>query len=89
MPEIMGNQYYPDKRVIQPLPLPQSHLSKRDVLTLDPGASWRAWCWRNAREQAWQTTPREVALRRLSRAEALGIPYCRYTLEILERGVHL
>jgi hypothetical protein len=56
----------------------------------DPGAlSWRGWCWRRAHKRAWKTPPREIALRRLARAEALGITYRAYTLEILERGVYL
>jgi hypothetical protein len=33
--------------------------------------------------------PREIALRRLARAEKLGITYKEYTLEILERGKYL
>jgi hypothetical protein len=37
---------------------------------------------------AWKT-PCEIALRRLARAEALGMTYREYTLEILERGQHL
>lgn len=56
----------------------------------DPGAlSWRHWCWKRAHKRAWKTPPREIALRRLARAEALGITYHAYTLEILERGVYL
>jgi hypothetical protein len=56
----------------------------------DPGAaSWRTWCWRRAHKRAWKTPPREIALRRLARAEELGMSYREYTLEILERGVHL
>ncbi|HET6233481.1 MAG TPA: hypothetical protein VFE41_00725 [Acetobacteraceae bacterium] len=56
----------------------------------DPGAaSWRLWCWRRAHKRAWKTPPREIALRRLARAEELGMTYREYTLEILERGVHL
>jgi hypothetical protein len=56
----------------------------------DPGAvSWRLWCWRRAHKSAWKTPPREIALRRLARAAALGMTYREYTLEILERGVHL
>ena len=43
------------------------------------------WCWRRARKRAW-SAPREVALRRLARAERLGMTYREYTLEILERG---
>ena len=53
----------------------------------DPGAaSWRSWCWRRARKRAWKTPPPEIALRRLARAEELGMSYHDYTLEILERG---
>ncbi len=56
----------------------------------DAGAlSWRAWCWRRAHKRAWKTPPREIALRRLGRAESLGMSYRAYTLEILERGVYL
>jgi hypothetical protein len=56
----------------------------------DPGAvSWRGWCWRRATKRAWKTPPREIALRRLARAESLGMTYRTYALEILERGVHL
>jgi hypothetical protein len=55
----------------------------------DAGASWRLWCWRRAHKRAWKTPPREIALRRLARAEELGMTYREYTLEILERGVHL
>jgi len=51
----------------------------------DPDASWRLWCWRRAHKRAW-SAPREIALRRLERAEALGMTYRAYTLEILERG---
>lgn len=56
----------------------------------DPGAeSWRSFCWRKAHKRAWKTPPREIALRRLERAEALGMTYREYTLEILERGRYL
>ncbi len=56
----------------------------------DPGgASWRQWAWRRAHRKAWKTPPPEIALRRLARAEALGMTYRDYTLEILERGRHL
>jgi hypothetical protein len=52
------------------------------------GAPWRLWCWRRAHKRAW-SAPREIALRRLARAELLGMSYHDYTLEILERGRHL
>jgi hypothetical protein len=56
----------------------------------DPGAvSWRSWVWRRAHRRAWKTPPPEIALRRLARAEELGMSYHDYTLEILERGRHL
>ena len=55
----------------------------------DPGGTWRLFCWRKAHKAAWKTPPREIALRRLARAEELGMTYRDYTLEILERGRYL
>lgn len=55
----------------------------------DPGLSWRSYCWRKAHKKAWKTPPREIALRRLQRAQELGMTYHEYTLEILERGRYL
>ncbi len=52
-------------------------------------ASWKGWIWRRKHKAAWKTPPREIALRRLERAEALGMTYKEYTLEILERGKYL
>jgi len=54
----------------------------------DDPAGWRSWCWRRARKQAWSAPP-EIALRRLARAEELGMSYREYTLEIMERGKYL
>lgn len=51
--------------------------------------SWTSWCWRRAHRRAWKTPPREIALSRLARAEALGMTYKAYTLEIKERGRYL
>ena len=56
---------------------------------LDPGAYWRAFCWRKAHAQAWKIPPREIALARLDRAQALGMTYRQYTAVLLDRGVHL
>jgi hypothetical protein len=55
----------------------------------DPQARWRLFCWKRAVKRAWKTPVREIALRRLARAEALGMTYRQYTLEIMERGVYL
>jgi hypothetical protein len=55
----------------------------------DDPAGGRLFLWRKAHKKAWKTPPREIALRRLERAEALGMTYRAYTLEILERGRHL
>ena len=38
----------------------------------DPGdASWKGWIWRKKSRAVWKTPGREIALRRLERAEAL------------------
>ncbi|NKC33791.1 hypothetical protein [Falsiroseomonas selenitidurans] len=55
----------------------------------DPDAGYRAYVWRRAHRKAWKTPPPEIALRRLARAEELGMSYKAYTLEILERGRYL
>jgi hypothetical protein len=56
---------------------------------LDPGAGWRHFCWKKAHARAWKTPPREIALARLARAEALGMSYREYTAVLLDTGVHL
>jgi hypothetical protein len=56
---------------------------------IDPGAGWRNFCWRKAQARAWKPPPREIALARLARAQALGISYQEYTAVLLDRGVHL
>ncbi|MGD1879544.1 MAG: hypothetical protein ACFB13_18840 [Kiloniellaceae bacterium] len=45
--------------------------------------------WRWACAAAWKTPPLEIVRRRLKRAQALGMTYREYTLEILERGRYL
>lgn len=50
---------------------------------------FKTWLWKKAHQQAWKAPPREVVLRRLKRAKALGMSYHDYTLEILERGRYL
>lgn len=55
---------------------------------LEFGMSWAHFCWRKAHAQAWKTPPREIALRRLARAEALGMTYREYTAHLLDKGEH-
>jgi hypothetical protein len=50
---------------------------------------WNSYCWRRAHARAWKTPPREIALRRLRRAEAIGMTYREYQAVILDRGVYL
>ena len=45
--------------------------------------------WRAAHRAAWKPKSRDMALFRLEKAEALGLTYEEYTLEILERGRYL
>jgi hypothetical protein len=56
---------------------------------LDPGVDWRKFCWKKAHGRAWKTPPREIALARLARAQALDMTYREYTAVLLDRGVHL
>jgi hypothetical protein len=49
-----------------------------------------AYCrWKRAWRRSWRRVPAELAIRRDDRAEALGLSYEEYTLEILERGRYL
>ena len=54
-----------------------------------PARDFRHYCWKRAHRTAWKTPPREIALRRLRRAEELGLTYEEYTAVILDRGVFL
>lgn len=45
--------------------------------------------WRFVSRRAWRRGGPEIALRRLERAETLGLTYEEYTLEILERSRHV
>jgi hypothetical protein len=45
--------------------------------------------WKSAHRNAWKPASRDMALFRLEKAEALGLTYEEYTLEILERGRYL
>ena len=45
--------------------------------------------WKRAHTAAWKPKSRDIALFRLEKAEAAGMTYEEYTLELLERGRHL
>lgn len=45
--------------------------------------------WKRAHDAAWKPKSRDIALFRLAKAEAVGLTYEEYTLEILERGRYL
>lgn len=45
--------------------------------------------WRAATEAAFKKVPAEIAVRRARKAEAIGLTYREYQLEILERGRYL
>jgi len=45
--------------------------------------------WRAASEAAFAKVPYETAIRRARKAEALGLTYREYALELLERGRYL
>lgn len=45
--------------------------------------------WQAAHAKAWKPPSHEVMLLRMGKAERLGLTYEEYTLEILERGLHL
>lgn len=51
--------------------------------------SWEAWIWRRASAKAWKTPKPEIALRRMARAEKLGISYREFTAVILDTGAYL
>ncbi|WP_248310546.1 hypothetical protein [Devosia sp. Root105] len=45
--------------------------------------------WKAASEKAFNDVPYDIAVMRARRAEAMGLTYREYTLEILERGRYL
>ncbi|WP_198302300.1 hypothetical protein [Bosea sp. AS-1] len=51
------------------------------------GQIGRYFDWRFAHRRAWKK-PRDIALRRQENAEALGLTYEEYSLEIMERGYY-
>jgi hypothetical protein len=66
-----------------------------ELLGHNKGPTWNAdaryieFCWREAHEKAWTPPSHETGVRWARKAEALGVSYHRYVLEILERGRYL
>ena len=75
----------PDGSTITPL----AGIGHNQGPPLELGISWIHFCWNKAHAKAWKTPPREIALRRLARAEALGMTYREYTAHLLDTGEHL
>jgi hypothetical protein len=65
-------------------PVDDEHVPEWGKGTIGTYFSWRA-----AHREAWRSLPHELMLRRLEKAERLGLTYEEYTLEILDRGRHL
>ena len=65
-------------------PLEDEHVPEWGV-----GGAYGYFRWKAAHRAAWKSVSRDAALARLARAERVGLTYEEYTLEILERGVHL
>lgn len=53
------------------------------------GGPGNYFIWKAKSEAAFKSVPFETAVRRAGKAEALGLTYREYTLEILERGRYL
>jgi len=53
------------------------------------GDAYIYFSWKTAHRAAWKPKSCDHALFRLARAEAVGLTYEEYTLEILERGRYL
>lgn len=53
------------------------------------GGAFTYFAWKNARAEVWKKVPWETMIRRARKAEAIGLTYEEYTLELLERGRYL
>src|SRR5260221_10150375 len=47
------------------------------------------FCWRKSHAKVWAPPTQEIGIRRARKAQALGVNYKQYVLEILERGRYL
>ena len=55
----------------------------------DPVDAFVRWRWRKAYKEAWKNPPPSILKLRVARAEAAGVSYREYMLELLDTGRHL
>ena len=55
----------------------------------EPGYLWRKYRWTKAYNEAWKPPSMAVLKFRMARAEAAGLTYHEYMLELLDTGRHL
>ncbi|MCX7323598.1 MAG: hypothetical protein NTZ14_04005 [Hyphomicrobiales bacterium] len=53
------------------------------------GGPGNYFAWKAVHRRAWRSTGHDTMVRRAAKAEALGLTYEEYVLEILERGIYL
>jgi hypothetical protein len=71
--------------VVIPLSQWLGHNNGPDILE---SLLFKEWRWRKAQEQAFAPPDAETGARWARKAEALGLTYREYRLELLERGRH-
>lgn len=71
---------------VPPAPIGHNNGPPLDEPVNDAFVSWR---WRKAHREAWKNPPMSILKFRLARAEAAGVSYEEYMLELLDTGRHL
>jgi hypothetical protein len=71
--------------VVIPLSLWLGHNNGPDILE---SSLFKAWRWKQAQEEAFTPPDADTGRRWAEKAEALGLSYREYRLELLERGRH-
>lgn len=54
----------------------------------EPNDAFVAWRWRKAHREAWKNPSMSILRFRVARAEAAGVTYREYMLELLDTGRH-
>jgi hypothetical protein len=91
----------PRQAGLEPLPPPDEpagwglHLPARIGHNQGPpldepeGSAYLRYCWRKAHAEVWRNPPLSILRMRVARAEAAGVSYREYMLELLYNGRHL